>query len=98
MGDNGLKEALRGLIDSKGKPLTESAVMATYRTWALIKQVGYDNAKASMPSATWYRHTRYLRAAGLSQADLCSAQVLPFRKRAMLLRPVQSWEAIRHAA
>lgn len=78
---------------------TKGRALAAHRTWSLIKTIGHDQTKASMPRATWFLHTKYLRAAGLSSADLCSGQVIPFRRKALVLdAPVLSWDDMRKAA
>lgn len=78
---------------------TKGYALAAHRTWALIKSIGYIQTKDSMPKATFSRHCQYLRAAGLSSADLCAATVLPFRQKSLVLsQPVTSWDQIRRAA
>jgi hypothetical protein len=45
------------------------------------------------------RHCSDLRAAGLSNADLCAGIVIPFRRQQLVLRaPVTAWIQIRMAA
>lgn len=78
---------------------TKGRALAAHRTWALIKTVGFDQTKCSMPLRTFQRHLSYLRDAGLSDADLCAGQVLPFRRQQLILaEPVTSWIQIRRAA
>ena len=78
---------------------TKGRALAAHRTWALIKTIGWRQVKESMPDSTFRLHCSYLRAAGLSSADLCAGVVLPFRKRALVLsQPVLCWEEIRRAA
>lgn len=78
---------------------TEGQGLAAYRTWCLIKAVGHQNARESMPRSTWYRHLRILREAGLTWADLAAGEVLPFRRRVIELRePVLSWDELRMAS
>jgi II/X family phage/plasmid replication protein len=75
---------------------TKGYALAAHRTWALIKSVGYIQTKDSMPKATFMRHCSFLRAAGLSSADLCAGVVIPFRKRSLVLgQPVTCWEDIK---
>jgi len=70
-----------------------------YRTWTAIRQDGYDHIKGSMPKSTWSLHLRILRAAGISDADLCAGNVIPFRRTVLeLSRPVASWDELRRAA
>lgn len=78
---------------------TKGRALAAHRTWALIKTVGYSQTQSSMPKSTWCLHTNYLRAAGISSADLCAGVVIPFRRQTLVLRePVTGWEDIRRAA
>lgn len=69
---------------------------AAYRTWCLIRQQGQESAKALMPRRTWLHHRKILFGAGLTFADLHSAQILPFRRRSILIdQPVRSWDDLR---
>lgn len=78
---------------------TKGRALAAHKTWALIKSIGYSQTKGSMPKDTFAKHCGFLRAAGLSSADICSAQIIPFRKQHLILRePVLSWNEIRIAA
>ncbi len=78
---------------------TKGRALAAHRTWALIKAIGYEQAKESMPQRTWYLHVAYLRQAGISQADLMTGNVIPFRRDTISLgAPVESWEELRRAA
>ncbi|OGS94423.1 MAG: hypothetical protein A3H31_01640 [Gallionellales bacterium RIFCSPLOWO2_02_FULL_57_47] len=78
---------------------TKGRALAAHRSWALIKTIGFSQAKESMPGRTFRLHCEYLRAAGLSNADLCAGVVIPFRRQQLVLRePVTSWTQIRMAA
>ena len=78
---------------------TKGRALAAHRTWALIKTLGYSLAKDSMPRSTWNLHGKYLRAAGVSSADLCAGKILEFRKRQLVLdQPVTGWSQIRKTA
>lgn len=69
--------------------------LAAYKTWGLIKGVGVREAQASMPASTWYRHRKILFDAGLSHADLHAGNIVPFRRRHLVLEePVESWEKL----
>ena len=73
--------------------------LAAHRTWALIKAIGYETARDSMPRSTFMLHQKYLRLAGLSQSDLLKANVSIFRRRHIdFSQPVTSWDDIRKAA
>lgn len=78
---------------------TYGRALAAHRTWALIKTVGYTQTKESMRPSTFFEHCAFLRAAGLSSADLCAGVVIPFRRQQLVLRePVTAWTQIRMAA
>ncbi|OIR10930.1 phage replication protein CRI [mine drainage metagenome] len=81
---------------------TPGRALAAHRTWALMKVLGYTQAKESMPDSTFRRHCSYLRDAGLSDADLCAAsekKVIQFPTQSLVLRdPVLSWTEIRRVS
>lgn len=78
---------------------TKGRALAAHRTWALIKSIGYDTTREAMPKSTWQLHVAYLRAAGISQADLMTGNVIPFRRDIISLgQAVSSWEELRRAA
>ena len=81
-----LLESLEKVASSKGQAL------AAYRTWSLVKAIGMREAEASMPRRTWYRHRQILFEAGLRFADLQRSNVVPLRRKPILLgEPVRSW-------
>ncbi len=78
---------------------TKGQALAAHRTWSLIRTIGHTQTKESMPKSTFMRHCALLRAAGLSSADLCAGQVIPFRRKALVLaEPVTCGEQVRRAA
>ncbi|OIR10942.1 phage replication protein CRI [mine drainage metagenome] len=78
---------------------TKGRARSAHNTWALIKTIGYTQAKESIHPKTFANHCVWLRAAGISSADLCAGVVLPFRKRVLVLnQPVLSWSEIQKAA
>ena len=87
------------LIELEKHAPTKGRALAAHRTWALIKTIGYTQAKESMAARTFYLHCEHLRAAGLSSADLCAGTVIPFRRKSLVLgQPVLSWNDLRRAA
>lgn len=71
---------------------TEGLALAVYRTWGLVKMLGHREAAESMPVRSWQRHRKILFDAGLSWGDLAKGEVVPFRRRLLVLeRPVNSW-------
>lgn len=90
-----LMNALHKVIDSKGNPISHGQALAAHKTWALIRSIGYESTKASMPKATFMRHQKYLLDAGLSQSDLQSAVIVPFRRKTIeLSSSVDTWEQL----
>jgi II/X family phage/plasmid replication protein len=88
-----LLELLNEVASSKGHAL------AAHRTWALIKAIGYEQTRSSMPHSTFCRHQKLLKMAGLSHADLQSANVLQFRRKTIdICEPVHSWHELLKAA
>jgi II/X family phage/plasmid replication protein len=78
---------------------TEGQALAAYRTWALIQSIGHMEARESMPKATWYRHAKMLRDAGIGWGDMAAGKVLPFKTRQLVLdKPVTSWDELQKAS
>lgn len=71
---------------------TKGRALAAHRTWALIKSIGYEQTRSSMPRSTFLLHQKYLREAGLSHADIANADLLPFRRNTITVsEPVNNW-------
>lgn len=71
---------------------------SAFRTWMLIRQIGFELAKSSMNSYTFRNHMMILKAAGLSEADLRAGVVIPLRRKPVVLNaPVHTWEELRAA-
>lgn len=78
---------------------TEGRAKAAHTCFALLKVYGFTQTREQMGRSTFDRHCKFLRAAGLSSADLCAGRVLELRKRSLVLaEPVMSWDEIRRAA
>lgn len=72
---------------------------AAYRTWMLVRQIGVENARAMMNRTTWYHHKKILFKAGLTFADLHAGNIVPLRRRTLVLdQPVRSWDEMRAVA
>jgi II/X family phage/plasmid replication protein len=93
-------DRLKEVIDAKtGKPISDGQALAAYRTWGLIKMVGCEEAKASMPVRTWHHHKNLLFLAGLAWADFSAGNIVPFRRKVLVLgEPVTSWDYFKRAA
>lgn len=75
---------------------TEGQAKAAYDFYLKIRQIGYEQAKASSTKRTFYRNRKHLMAAGLSLADLTKSNVLPLRTRPIVLGDaVCSWDDIK---
>lgn len=75
---------------------TEGQAKAAYDFYLKIRQIGYEQAKASATTRTFYRHRKLLRSAGLSLSDLTKSNVLPIRTKPIILGgAVHSWQDIK---
>lgn len=78
---------------------TENQARAAFNTYRNCREDGFTQTKESMVSRTFYLHQKLLRAAGISDAHLRTAKLIPFpRVRFQLASPVANWEDIRRAA
>lgn len=73
---------------------SDGLARSSYDTYLRIKSNGYEFTKASMSKASFFRHTRYLKLAGLTQSDLTSAMIVPLKKRRIDLNPVDTWQQL----
>ena len=88
---------VKAIRDANG--ITQGRAEAAFTTLRNIREDGFDVVKGFMTHATFYRHLKYLRAAGVTDADMRTAKVLPFRPvRIVLAQPVGSWADIAKAA
>ena len=87
-----IQAALRlGLSVGQGK--------AAYLSWNTIRAVGFAVWKSESARATFYRHKKILREAGLSYADFQARNIVPIRRRRVVLdQPVNSWAELLKAA
>jgi II/X family phage/plasmid replication protein len=85
---------LVGLIRASNG-ITEGRANAAFTTYRNIRQDGFEVARDYIPKSTWYRHLKYLRAAGISDVDLQMGNVAQFKPvRIILAEPVSCWEDI----
>lgn len=76
---------------------TEGQAKAAFDFYLKIRQIGYEQAKATSTLPTFYRNRKHLLAAGLSLSDLTKSNVIPLRTKPIYLSDaVQNWEEIRH--
>jgi II/X family phage/plasmid replication protein len=77
---------------------TDGQAKSAYGTWAIIKSEGWERAKEMHSKRTWYRNLKILRQAGLSDAELSNAQVLPFKQKIIEFQIVTSWNELKLVA
>lgn len=88
---------VKAIRDANG--ITQGRAEAAFTTLRNIREDGFEVVKGFMSHATFYRHLRYLRTAGVTDADMRTAKVIPFRPvRIVLANPVGSWAEIGRAA
>lgn len=88
---------IKAIRDANG--ITQGRAEAAFTTLRNIREDGFDVVKGFMAKRTFYLHLKYLRAAGVTDADMRTAKVLPFRPvRIVLAQPVGSWAEIARAA
>jgi II/X family phage/plasmid replication protein len=79
--------------------MTEGQGRACYLSWNTIRAVGFAAWRSDASKATFYRHKKILREAGLSYADFNARNVVPIRRRSIVLgQPVRSWSELLKAA
>lgn len=72
---------------------------SAFTTLRNIREDGLEVVKGYMAKRTFYLHLKYLRAAGITDADMHTAKVLQFRPvKIVLAQPVGSWDEIWRAA
>ena len=90
-------ELVRRIRDANG--ITEGRAMAAFTTYRNIRQDGFEVVKGYMSRATFFRHLKYLRGVGITDSELQSGNIIPFRPvRVILAQPVSCWEDILRAA
>lgn len=78
---------------------TMGQAKSAHTLWLNIRQYGYEHMKSKTPVSTWTRNKKLLKLAGLSDSDLCASNILPFRRRQIVLsQPITSWDDLRMAA
>lgn len=75
---------------------TEGQARSAYSCYTQIRMNGFHVAKESFTKRTWARHLQNLRSVGLVAADLQPINVVPLRRRQIVLdQPVSSWDDIK---
>lgn len=83
----------------KNLGLSEGRARSAYQTYALIKMMGYEQAKQSLNENTFYKHQSQLIRAGLTHTDLQNPDtennVVSFRRKKIeLTTPVSNWSEL----
>lgn len=92
---NILERLLDNVGDGEGQIPTEGRARAAYRCYTDIRQRGLHIVKESYPKSTFLKHLKNLRSIGLVAADLQPSNVVPLRRRQIVLdQPVSNWGQI----
>lgn len=88
--DSLLKKVVSGEIPTEGR------ARSAYLCYTNIRLNGFHIAKESYGRSTFHKHLKYLRTVGLVAADLQHINVVPLRRRQIVLdQPVSSWDDIK---
>jgi II/X family phage/plasmid replication protein len=92
---NVLDMLLANVGDSDNQIPTEGQARAAYACYSQIRMSGFHIAKESFTKRSWHRHVKNLGTIGLVAADLQPINVVPLRRRQIVLdQPVSSWDDI----
>jgi len=79
--------------------ITEGRALAAFTMLRNIREDGFEIVKGYTARSTFQRNLKYLRAAGVTDADMHTAKILQFRPvKIVLAEPVGSWADLRIAA
>lgn len=85
------------IMDANG--ITKGRAEAAFTTLRNIREDGFESVKGYMAEATFYRHLKHLRAAGITDADMHTAKILPIRPvKIVLAQPCSGWSELMRAA
>lgn len=75
---------------------TEAQAKSAYDCYLRCREKGYQQGKASYPKGTFSRHMKNLSTIGVGPADLQPSNVVPLRRRQVVLdQPVSCWDDIK---
>lgn len=75
---------------------TEGQAKAAYDCYLRCREKGFRQAKDSYPKGTFSRHLKNLSTIGVGPADLQPSNVVPLRRRQVVLdQPVSCWDDIK---
>lgn len=97
--DNVLNLLLENVGKGEGQIPTEGQARAAYSCFVACRLTGFKIAKESFTKPSWHRHLKNLRTVGLGEADMQPINVVPLRRRQIVLdKPVSSWDEIQLVA
>jgi len=70
---------------------TKGQAKSAHCCFLLIQQMGWERAKDSYPSTSWYRNIKILRDAGLGDADISAGNIVTFRRKIIEFQNVETW-------
>lgn len=88
-----LKDRIQSVFIGE-KQITPGAAKAAYGCFLMIKNEGWEKARESYSTPSWYRHLKILRLAGLGDADIAAGAVVQFRRKVIESQLVASWADI----
>lgn len=92
---NVLDLLLANVGKEEGQIPTEGRARAAYDCYTRIRMTGYHVAKETYGRSAWFTHIKNLRTIGLVAADLQPVNVVPLRRRQIVLdQPISSWDQI----
>ena len=96
--DNVLDLLLANVGKEPGQIKSEGQARAAYHCYTACRTIGFHQAKQSFRGGSWYRHLKNLSTVGIGPADLQPLNVVPLRRRQVVLdQPVSSWDDIKLA-
>ena len=97
--DNVLNLLLENVGKGEGMIPTEGQARAAYDCFIRCRMNGIKVAKETYTKRSWHRHIHNLRTVGLGEADMQPINVVPLRRRQIVLdKPVSCWDDIQLVA
>jgi hypothetical protein len=94
--DNILDKLLFNVGKEESQIPTIGQAQAAYDCYVRCRTIGFTQAKESFNTHTFNRHLRNLGTIGIKAPDMQPSNVVPFRRRAIVLdQPVSSWADIK---
>jgi II/X family phage/plasmid replication protein len=94
--DNILDKLLVNVGKGEHQIPTLGQAQAAYDCYMRCRTIGFKQAQESFTRPTWTRHLKNLSTIGIKAPDLQPSNVVPFRRRAIVLdQPVSCWADIK---